>query len=292
LKVAYIMLCHKNPVQINRLINSLQYQGCDFYIHIDKKSSIEKELVSSSNIFILEKSKRLDIKWGGISMIHATLNLIKEVLESNRDYDYIWLISGQDYPIKDKYSILKYLEANKTSNFLHVIEDKKTIEKFLKRVYFYYPEWIVQDSLYAKWSRRIYSFLIRNKITHKILKRNNILNYDFYFGSQWWVLTYEAVEYIYNMLESKPEVLYFFENSLIPDEMFFQTILMNSKFNRTIKNNLTYIKWEGGPHPKTFTSKDIDELAECKDFLLVRKLDYDIDKKIFKKIDELISIRN
>lgn len=291
MRIAYIMLCHKNPEQINRFINSLQYQGNDFYIHIDIKSSIEDKLIASDNIFILKKSKRLDVKWGGVSMIHATLNLIKEVLDSDCYYDYIWLISGQDYPIKDNQTISKYLRNNSNTNFLHIIEDKKIIESFLKRVELYYPEWMVQNNLWSKITKRTYSLLLRSKRLHKVFKRKNILDYDFYFGSQWWVLTYEAIEYVYELLEEKPEVLDFFEKTLAPDETFFQTILMNSSFRESIKNNLTYIKWEGGAHPKTFTLEDIDEL-ESKDFLLARKFDYDIDRDVFDKIDSSILSRN
>ena len=287
MKIAYIMLCHKNPEQINRLVNSLQHHGNDFYIHIDLKSNIEDQLISSDNIFILKKSKRLDVKWGGISMIHATLNLIKEVLDSGCYYDYIWLVSGQDYPIKNNQTISKYLKNNNNANYLHVIEDKKTIGNFLKRVELYYPEWMVQNNLWSKLTKRTYTFLIRSKRAHKIFRRKKILDYDFYFGSQWWVLTYEAIEYVYELLERKPEVLTFFENTIAPDEVFFQTILMNSRFRKTIRNNLTYIKWEGESHPKTFTLEDINEL-ENEDFLLARKFDYDIDRDVFDKIDSLV----
>lgn len=287
MKIAYIMLCHKNPEQINRFINSLQHQDNDFYIHIDVKSSIENKLISSDNIFILNKSDRIDVKWGGSSMIHATLRLIKEVLDSGRYYDYIWLISGQDYPIKDNKTISKFLKKNKDANFLHIIEDKKTIGRFLKRVEIYYPKWMVQNNFWSKTTKRTYSVLLRNDRIYKMFKRKNILNYEFYFGSQWWVLTYEAIDYVYELLEGNSAVLDFFENALVPDEMFFQTILMNSRFRNTIKNNLTYIKWEGQAHPKTFTLEDINEL-ESKNFLLARKFDYDIDRDIFDKLDSLI----
>ena len=33
-----------------------------------------------------------------------------------------------------------------------------------------------------------------------LLDRKNILNVDFYYGSQWWTLTYECAKEIYDIL--------------------------------------------------------------------------------------------
>ena len=61
IKIAYIVLCHKNAGQINKMIKKLDSKNCDFFLHIDKKSSIKiiiflfyqmiKELMSSGEIF-------------------------------------------------------------------------------------------------------------------------------------------------------------------------------------------------------------------------------------------------
>lgn len=40
IKIAYIVLCHKNAGQINKMIKKLDSKNCDFFLHIDKKSSI------------------------------------------------------------------------------------------------------------------------------------------------------------------------------------------------------------------------------------------------------------
>ena len=100
IKIAYIILCHKNANQINKLIKKLNLENCDFFLHIDKKSSIEEDIIKNNHIFVLPNDKRVDVKWGDISMIEATVNLMESVFASKTKYDYIWLISGQDFPLK------------------------------------------------------------------------------------------------------------------------------------------------------------------------------------------------
>ncbi|NGY93813.1 beta-1,6-N-acetylglucosaminyltransferase [Bacillus megaterium] len=44
---------------------------------------------------------------------------------------------------------------------------------------------------------------------------------------------------------NKKDIYNYFKYVLIPDEIFFQTILLNSKFkDEIINDNLTYINWE------------------------------------------------
>lgn len=115
IKIAYIVLCHKNAGQINKMIKKLDSKNCDFFLHIDKKSSIEEDIIKNNHIFVLPNDKRIDVKWGDISMIDATVNLMESVFTSKIKYDYIWLISGQDFPLKSSQEIINFLEKNKGS---------------------------------------------------------------------------------------------------------------------------------------------------------------------------------
>ena len=66
MKIAYIVLCHKNVQQINKLLDLLYDEESAFFIHIDKKANIQKSIHVKPNIHILPNDKRIDIKWGNI----------------------------------------------------------------------------------------------------------------------------------------------------------------------------------------------------------------------------------
>ena len=59
IKIAYIVLCHKNAGQINKMIKKLDSKNCDFFLHIDKKSSIEEDIIKNNHIFVLPNDKRI-----------------------------------------------------------------------------------------------------------------------------------------------------------------------------------------------------------------------------------------
>lgn len=286
MRIAYIMLCHKNPNQINTLIRSLNGSNTDFYIHIDKKSEFKQEINKADNIKILDDSKRVDIKWGQSSMVEATFNAIEAIMESKNKYDYVWLISGQDFPIKSRDYIVEYFERNKGANFIEIINNANTHQRYLKRTSLYYPKWIVNNKTWIKVIKRFY-IEITGGYNRTFITRKNSTGMKFYFGSQWWALTYDFIKYVFDFYKANPEKIRYFENTIIPDESLFQTIIMNSKYKDSVMDYLTHVNWEGNKRsPKTFTSNDIDELRSSK-YLLARKFDEDVDKEILDYLKKL-----
>jgi hypothetical protein len=77
---------------------------------------------------------------------------------------------------------------------------------------------------------------------------------------------------------------------LLPDEMFFQTIIMNVtsvESKLVIENNLTYLSWESpdAPSPMTLRSSNLEELKSQDSSLFARKFDLEEDETILDLID-------
>lgn len=286
MRIAYIVLCHKNPKQINDLISLLSNDNNDFYLHLDRKSDIENKIILSDNVFILNKDKRIDIRWGQNSMLKATMNLLREVIKSKKEYDYVWLISGQDFPIKSQTFINEFLEKRKGQNFIRIIgPNNSDYKKYLKRNTLYYPKWIVNDKVWIKVLKKFYIYLTGGANRTYIAQRSNNTGLNFYFGSQWWALTYDCVKYIYEYVNRNPGIINFFENSVVPDECLFQTIFMHSPFKDFQSDYLTFIDWgENKRSPKVLKYWDLERLLKNNNYLLARKFDEDIDRKVIDRL--------
>lgn len=285
-KIAYIVLCHKNVKQINSLIHSLSNETSDFYLHIDLKSKIDREAIVKEHTYILPKEYCVDIRWGEDSMVIATLKMIKAIIETGIKYDYIWLISGQDFPIKPLDEIHSFLERNNGYNFIEVFDKESTMHKrYDKRNAIWYPRWMAQNHVFIKILRRLY-IGVTGGYNHTFwLKRKNNIGIEFRYGSQWWTLTYDCACYIFRYIDEHPRFLEHFKYTLIPDECVFQTVFMVSPYANKRRNNLTYIDWsENKRSPKTFTIKDYNLLMNQDSYLIARKFDYDIDSNIIKSI--------
>lgn len=282
MKVAFLMLCHKNPKQINLLLKALKHPQIDVFIHVDSKNeNIREDIEKSDGVYLLPKKDCVDVQWAQFSEVKATLNLLNAAISEGGGYSHYFLISGQDFPLKSIGEIVRFLNERKDENFI----DCALIKRFEKRNDIYFPRMVIGKRIWQKILKGIlvYSTGGWNQ-TFSIIKRLKPANVQYYFGSQWWCLNDAMVKWIYNFLENYPEYIKLFKHSLCPDECFFQTLVMNSPFANTTKPYLHYIKWEKGKSsPKTLTTIDYEELKKAEK-LIARKFDINVDAEIIERL--------
>ena len=170
-----------------------------------------------------------DIQWGDISMVQATLNLISFALSKNFSFDYFWLCSGQDFPIKSVKNIINFLEK-KTDNFINLFNSKNSSNKYSnydKRNSLYYPAWTMGNSLCKRIFKRIYIEITGGYNKTCFLNRKNNTKLNFYFGSQWWCLNNKTIKWMMTYYKEHTEYYEFYRNCVVPDESFFHTLVLN-----------------------------------------------------------------
>ena len=121
MRIACIIMAHKEPHQIERLIRKFSpFPTFDIYIHLDKKidPSPFEYLSKIPNVYFIEK--RISVRWASYSFLHAILQSFKEVLGKGIAYDFLSLMSGQDYPIKPVSDFYHTLEKNTGKNFISI----------------------------------------------------------------------------------------------------------------------------------------------------------------------------
>jgi hypothetical protein len=277
MRVAHLVLAHKNPKQLERLLNAMKHPAFDFYVHIDKKTDVEpfRYLFNSQNIFLIRN--RTKIYWAGWGTIQATINGFNEILP--KQYDYINVISAQDFPIKSADYIYQYLNERQGQEFITCQSVDEEWAEAASRVYEYHLiNWQIPGR--HKLETIINKILPKRKypLPHKIVGRAN-----------WFTITKDAAQYLLNFIDQHPEVVRFFKYCWGADEIIFSTILYNSNFKKSIVDNLVYVDWSGQKHghPKILTAEDIEKL-KASDKLLARKFDIEKDESIFSLLEEWI----
>lgn len=289
MKLAFLIQCHKNAEQINQLIQALSHPDIDLYIHVDRKSRIIQQInIFKSNVIILPDEERVDVRWGTFSQVEATLNLLKHSYK--KKYDYYWLISGQDFPLISAKSIITKLSSTMGEyNFVNLFASKNngTIKStnFDKRNEIIFPAWLLKHDLKHRIIRRLWVEITGGyQHTFPIFLRPNKNGLKYYFGSSWWCINCDFAGYILNYIKVHPEYIKFFKKASCPDESFFQTLLMNSKFAFSRREYLHYIDWsEGNSSPKILKCSDLDKVFSSNKFM-ARKIDKDFDKEIITEI--------
>lgn len=286
MKIAYIMLVHKNFDQINMNINKLIDEYNDVYIHVDTKNEdlyryLEDKYREHEKVHIIKN--RVHVNWSGFSVVRATLNLIEAVKESNKEYNYVNLLSGQCFPIKSNDEIREFLSKNKGSEFIEYrdITDSKSASFTLKRYNFFRERKNIRK-LYV----RIIDNIIR-RLQRPFIYRNNFIGMRLYRGSQWFTISYDCMLYVLNYIEENPWIFKDFKYTLTPDEHFFQMLICNSPYKeKIVNNNLRYIDWSlGGNSPKVLTMTDLDMLTNSEK-LWARKFDTQKDRELLYKLIE------
>jgi len=112
MNIVYIILAHKLPEQVVRLVKKLNTSETTFFVHVDKKTpessyrEMTEALASFENVHFL---KRYAIYYGNYNHVRATLEGIRRLVELCIPFDYVVLITGQDYPIKSNRQIETFL---------------------------------------------------------------------------------------------------------------------------------------------------------------------------------------
>ena len=311
MKIAYIVLAHKSPEQIKRLVLRLNTEGTSFFIHIDKKTDnktykkIVDELNLFSNVYFLRRYK---IYWGDFSIVKATIEGIKEIFKTNTSFDWLILLSGQDYPLNSNSKIQETLRESENKLFIShcIYPDEKSevlgnttrIDYFHINIYnmrLVFPGKLAANTANKERIKkfillRYFSLLWSFLVALFPIKRKFIEGFTPYVGSQFWCLSKDCVEYIHNFIQQNTTFVDFFKYVDIPDEIFFQTVILNSKFKeRVVDDNLFYIDWKN-PNPKSprvFVKSDFERLVSSSK-LFARKFDMARDTDILDMIDKNI----
>jgi hypothetical protein len=269
--IAYLILVHRLPNQFKRLFEAIYEKDNYYLIHIDKKAEqelgteVEFFLKDYPNVYILKSE---NVIWGGYSMVQAELDGMNFLLNIDAHWDYFINLSGQDYPLKSQKIIREYLTQNKGKNYIKIADQKDIRPETMNRIENYFDE-------------------VDDKISPLTYKREFMKDITPYIGGQWMILTRDCCTFICTSTEVKKFENYY-KNTLIADESFFQTVLMNTKFTgQLVNDDKRAIIWvpDGDIklRPKTFTIDDLHFL-NSESHLFARKFDDNVDNEIINQI--------
>lgn len=289
-------MAHKNPLQVHRLVSRLNDGHSEFFIHIDKTAAIAPFEIIKETAKAVQFVERADSGWGKFGSVQASLNGLKAVKDSKKYFDRIFLLSGQDYPIKSNDYINNFLEKHPKSVFIEYFPIPN-YQKWpgndrggLYRVDKYYIGLKRHELLLSKTMNFLSAYIpfLRRKIPNGLKP---------FAGSAWWSVDMYALNYILDYDLKHPEYRKFHQFTFVSDELFIQMIVANSKDETLLKNlendNRRLIIWESdsAAHPKTLQAKDFETIRTSEQ-LFARKFDEKTDAEILDLIDSKILLQD
>ena len=269
-KIAYIMLCHKDPAAIISQAVQLTAKGDFLAIHLDARSGTEafnqvKTALKDNPSVIFAKREKCG--WGEWSLVQATLNALQAADKAFPQATHFYMVSGDCMPIK-------------SAEYAHAFLDADSID-YIEAFDYFNSGWIktgMQEERliyrhYINERKHKWLFYAAMDVQKKLgLQRKIPAELEMMIGSQWWCLRRRTVEKILLFLRKRRDIVRFFRTTWIPDETFFQTLVRHLvPYNQISSRSLTFLMFSDYGMPVTFYNDQYDLLL-AQDYLFARKI--------------------
>jgi hypothetical protein len=288
-KIAYILLCHKDPEGIIAQAQRLTAAGDCIAIHFDARSALKDferiQAALASNPAVTFATRRIKCGWGEWSLVQATIYAVEAAVEAFPRATHFYMLSGDCMPTK-------------TAEYAHQFLDRNEVD-YIESFDFFASDWIKTG---IKEERLIYRHWFNERTQKKLfyasmtlqqrlgLARKVPQDIQMQIGSQWWCLRRRTVEWVLEFIRKRRDVMRFFRTTWIPDETFFQTIVRHLVPEHEIRSRtLTFLMFTDYGMPVSFHNDHYDLLLS-QDYLFARKISPDA-KDLRERLGKLYAVR-
>jgi hypothetical protein len=298
-KLGVVVLAYHRPQQLAILIETLRHPQLAVYLHVDSGVELEpfRTALTAGAHGELVWLPRHRTRWGSLEIVDAELEGIAHALAGG--CSYVMVISGEDFPLRPVAEIIEFAAANQERSYVQTFELP-------------YDAWPLQgrartDFYSCRIGSSLYTCFPRGEDTSSMTTPRKALNWALrmrfarrpprrfpgylraFGGQQWLNLSPAAALRVLGFLSEHPDYRAYHADTTCPDELMIQSILLGTEFadeHQVVDDDLRFLLWNGGDHPKTLQIEDLPALRECGD-LFARKVVADHDPALFEALREL-----
>lgn len=275
MKHAYLIMAHGSWKVLKMLIQIIDNEKNDIFLHIDKKvksfPNVEEWLFHSRLIVV----NSCDVKWASFSQTECEIALLEKAVSFD-EYSYYHLLSGVDMPLKPAEDIYSFFENSGRKNFIAINAYERSYS--FRRIAYYHNLVELNAFRNSKLLKVIDRVL---EYGQRIIGINRLRDKDIIIvdGWTWFSITGEFAKYVLSQKELISEL---YKLTIASDEIFLQTIAFNSAFFNTLydtkdlkKGSMRLIDWDRGK-PYTWGNEEGDfEALLNSPYMFARKFDED-----------------
>jgi core-2/I-Branching enzyme len=320
MRIAFLILSHREPSQLLRLVATIRLQLPDSPIVIHHDTFREPLPKSALDLFhgVHLIAPEGPTGWGDFTVVAAACRSMEWMIK-HLEFNWMVLLSAQDYPIKPLAGFGDYLEQGGADVLLdatpitHVSRSQAARRDIRRRyLYQYRPRAInlqADQPLHRLprglrwWTGRLVDVINIIQPCFKLYRLPDGMPYRFglrrvptffgkdnpcWKGSPWFGFSRRAAEFVLNYLHDNPHFVNYYRRTIMPDESMLPTLVCNSKELRVDQRTVHHVRWTNpnSGHPDIFGIEDLPELMAVPQYF-ARK--FDITKDVFI-LDELDAI--
>jgi hypothetical protein len=260
MKQVFLIQAHKDLGQLNALIEQLRDDDFLVYVNLDRKCDIDPAGVDPRARLVRE---RIDVHWGTFSQVQAVLNSLVQIVAEVPEFDKVIFLSAQDFPLLSNAALKDALARMRGHELLDTVAIGKAPGQWaadFRYQYFYRG--------HGGKAGRLLCSLLNRAMRATGIRRRMPGGLQPYGGSSWWALSRECVRALLERVRREPATVRFFRSVACPDELFFQTLVMNSPLRaRVLGRNFRYVQWPetGSRNPKVLDEADFERILAARD---------------------------
>lgn len=246
-RTGFAVLCHRNPKQVERLLDLLSPNPVALHIDARCDPAMTRALRAAGRHAHVTLVPSLRTPWASIGLVDATLECLRMLLDAGATHTAV--LSGQDLPLVPVDEIDRFVGRAPNASFLC---------------------WVPIP--FRLWGRdggrsrfRHFNVRVGGRRLSVPAHRRLPPGWEPFGGPMQWCLHRDLARAVLGALDASPPLRRYFRHTWIPDEIVVPTIAMNSSLRDTVvQENLWYIRWrEGSAHPETLTTADLADLRQA-----------------------------
>lgn len=269
----FLIQSHKDPEQLARLARTLR-KGCRDCVvlisHDFRGTPLPRGTFGGdSNVHVIQgKGGR-----GDFTIVDGYLAALRWLCDNKVHYDWITNLSGQDYPVAPLADFAAELSGAPHDGFLQHFDalTREPCDSY-DRYYFQYSKLKETLGVTERALLRLprvaldrFSGRYRINTSYGLMIGRHARpapfdeNFRCYTGSYWHTIRRRCAEHLLDFADAEPALMSYLRRVLVPDECFFQTVLVNHPGLRFVNDNRRYFDMRGARHghPKTMTQDDM-----------------------------------
>lgn len=301
MSVAYVVTSHCYPEQVLRLARTLRAGSPDAPLlihHDDRRSQLDVAALARLGGVQLVRPPTA-VAWGWASHLDMLLRCFAWVLE-RMPFDWLTVLSGQDYPIRPLAEIERDLLDSPYDGYVEGIDvdpprwTRGELDEFSRRYFYLHrpirnPGAILRRAIAAARP----ALLVRDMPWGVVLGRRSAAPFSPALpcrrGADWLSLSRRSVEVVVRAAQTRPELMRHYRRTILPTESFPHTVLHAEPALRLSGDTRRFISWPSlSAHPRVLRVADLDRiLSSGADF--ARKFDLMIDPMVMDELDHAIA---
>ncbi len=229
--ICYVVLAHADPQQLLRLLAALDRSSPKF-VHFDARYGDPLPDIAEYNAEYV--APRIKCFWGGFTLMEATRLASEFALQRCASRRFV-LVSGACFPIMGPSEVLEFFEANQRQEFIDYFFLTEASPRYARKQ----GEFWVSEEHFERGPRtRLAAKALARGLTgllRLLPDRKPAFGERVAFGSNWWALTRDCLEYACSQSRTRRDIEQFLRWTQSPEEMLFHTLIANSPYAAAVE---------------------------------------------------------